>query len=397
MNRITISILILASAGLLQACGGPTKAGLKARSAAGERMSMFRSRVGYEQAEQSLNAGRFDRAEKEITSAILQTPEIPKYHVLLGRVYMETKRLEKAVECFDTAIEIDEKTADAHYYRGVVHQRWSEEAAALEDYMAAYEVDKSKVSYLLAAGEMMIEMGNYDRVKDLVIPQLSYFEHNAALHQLLGHVSMLENDPLLASDYFERAVLLSDEDDLLLHECARAQFEAGRYSQCLLNLRKLSQRSEKQSLELILAEARCLVEMGRLREARNAYVELTRLNPEDVDSWVGLGIVAHLINDYRRLDSCADHIIAIAPGRYEGWFFRALCARQDGDVDLAINLLAQSIQHCENDDLAPRLVLGMLMQETGQDDKAFRAYAEILRMHPDQDQARQLISVVDLD
>jgi len=44
------------------------------------------------------------------------------------------------------ALARDPKLAEAHYFRGIVHQRWSEADAAIADYLAATEADATSAA-----------------------------------------------------------------------------------------------------------------------------------------------------------------------------------------------------------------------------------------------------------
>jgi tetratricopeptide (TPR) repeat protein len=118
--RTTIDLGFLAAACFLicallglAGCNGPTKAGKEARSAAHDRMNLISAQVHFDQAKQSFEAGQFEKAMREINRAIMRYPDSPEYHLLQGRIYLETHQLESALMCFSTAAEICDEQLEA--------------------------------------------------------------------------------------------------------------------------------------------------------------------------------------------------------------------------------------------------------------------------------------------
>ena len=129
-----ISTILLIGVGT--ACA-PRTSGLEARREADERFRRTTSVVNYDQAQQAFESGEIEKARKEIGSAIARSDKEARYWSLLGRIELEAKRLDRSLEAFAKAIECDPTLADPYYYRGIVHQRWSESAKAVEDYTKA--------------------------------------------------------------------------------------------------------------------------------------------------------------------------------------------------------------------------------------------------------------------
>lgn len=389
--RLLASALAATALLLAAGCNGPSPKGKENRAAANARMNLVSSKVGYEQALQSFHAGQFDRALKEVGGAIAKSPDQPAYQVLLGRIMLETHRLEGAKLAFDEAIKLDPKCHEAHYYRAVVLERWSDDHAASEAHRAAFDADPTKVQYLLAAAECEVALGRLDAAKMLLEPKLTYFENNAAMHQLLGQIAMMDGDPATAVDRFRKAQLLQPEDRILLEELCRAQQANGDVRGALESCRRLQNASPEPSIDLLRLEARCLAELGRTSESRNVLVEITRLFPEDVDAWVELAGAAHQLGDDRRVSQCIARIVMLAPDRWEAWFFKGLLARTEGRHDEAIAALTKAVELNPTDAL-PRLVLGLEQRSAGRHDDAYRTFAGTLRMEPDHPVAKRLVS-----
>jgi tetratricopeptide (TPR) repeat protein len=386
--RTTALLSLAAVTGLMTACGPSIRETV--REDARGRVDHFNAQVTYQQAEQSFKVGRFERALRDIDATIAVYPDEPKFHVLKGRIHLETHHLENAIESFEKAIELDEDNARAHYFAGVVHQRWSNYEAALESYTTASEADTANVGYVLAAAESLIALDRLDEARGLVEPKLDFFEHNAAIHHLLGQISLLQKQYEDAVNHYTEARLLNPEDLQLLEELARVQFEAGDYGQCFESLGMLQIESETElAVELRLLEARCLALMARGIEARNLYMELSSSNPSDVNVWIELGTIAWELGDFHRVAQSAARATALAPHRYEGWMLKAINERHKGNTDEIVPLFQKAVEAAP-DAAMPRILLGMALEEQGDLNGAAAAYRDAIRVEPGHKEAAVL-------
>ncbi len=383
---------VVAAAGLV-GCGGPTKTGLEARKQARDRVDLVNAQLHYDQAYQAFETGQLDKALHQINQALQRYPKAPLYHVLQGRIYLETHRLESAIESFKGALDVDPEFAEAHYFSGIVFERWSDDKTAYDHYHSAYELDSASVKYLMPAAETLIAIGDLTGARAMVESKLVYFEHNAALRHLLGQIALLEGDPVRAVDLFTQPRLLNPDDDFLLEDLAWAQFDAGLFSKCHVSVKKLQGRSRDRAdrTDLKLLEARCLAMMGRTNEARNLYLALTRSNASEPNGWIELGLLAWEAGDYPRVAVCGVRAVALAPDRYEGYMLRAINEREEGRLDEAATLLLEAANRAV-DTAIPHLLLGKTLEELGNRDGALAAYGEAVRVDPESPEAQAMLN-----
>lgn len=388
MSTRKILLSAFLAAGLMAGCG-PTRAGLEARAKARERLNVVNAELSRDQAVQALEAGQFDKATKEIGHALALVPTWPEYHVIEGRIFLEQSLLEKALQCFRKALELKPDYPRAHYYCGVVYQRWSDDAQAYEHYREAFEQEPDQVANLLAAAESLVALDKLDEAKDLLNSKLSYFENNAAIRHLLGQIALLQDDPATAAALYTQAWRLRPDDDTLLEELARAQYDAKMFGDSYRSVLQLIDRPGGDRPEIKLLEARCLTELDRLTDARNLYVELTKLNPTDTELWVELGTVAWEIGDYHRMALCGARATALAPDRFEGYLLKGINERHHGNLKEAIVFLRQAADRAANTPM-PHLLLGKVLEENGEREKALEAYGTALQIDPDNESAKAL-------
>jgi len=388
MSTRPIMIALLAGAAIAAGCG-PSKAGQEARAQARQRLNYVNAQLAHDQAKQALEVGQFDKALSEVHKAIAQHPEWAPYRLLEGRVYLEQHRLERANESFEMAVELKPDYAEAHYYLGIVNQRWSKDAEAYDQYLSAFELEDDNVAYLMAAAESQVAMEHLAEARQLIEPKLAFFEHNAALRQLLGRIAMLDGDINSAVQQFDEAWRLNPEDKGLLEELAHAQYAAELYGQCYRSVMQLQDMVGTKRPDLRHLEARCLTYLDRTEDARNIYLELTRAEPTNVELWVELGTIAWELGDYHRTALCGARVTALAPDRFEGYLLKGVNERHHGNLTEAKLYLEQSAQRCQ-DMALPYLVLGRVLEQLGDGAGALAAYEQAIRIEPDNPDAQAL-------
>jgi len=372
-------------------CNGPTKAGMEARSDANERLDSFHSQMAYDQARDAFKVGQFEEAQDAIAGAIERFPEKPEYYVLSGRIFLEQHRLEQAAATFSKAIEKDEELAEAHYMLGVVYQRWSNDVDAFESYTRAFELEPDNGHYLLAAAESLVAAKRYEEAKELVEPKLASFEHNAALHHLLGQVALLEGDLDAAVPWYRQARLLRPDDAMMHEELIRVFYKAERYDDCRESIvaYRMSRKADAVPMELRRLEARCLALLGRSKEALEQYLKLTREDSTNVNVWTELGALAWEMNDQRRLTMAAARLMTQAPSRFEGYLYRAISEQEKGNTDASVRFLRRAASLSDESAL-PHLLLGIALEQQGAQEDALIAYRSALQIEPDNADARML-------
>ncbi|MAD19327.1 MAG: hypothetical protein CMJ52_03785 [Planctomycetaceae bacterium] len=397
MNRIT-TLTIVSGLGILlgsAGCSGPTKRGIEARKAAVSRFDAIRSRVDFDQADQAFRAGDLISAKRHLDVAISKVDDDPAYWVLLGRVYLENGSLGDAAKSFDRAHEIDPRNADACYFQGIVDQRLDRANEAVDHYLSALEIAEENAGMLVAAVDTLIGEERFEDAERLLKDKGGAFRETAAIHHLAGRVAMFQENWGDAVDHLDRAVLLDDEDQWMLEDLARAQLGAHRTSDCLETIKRLegivTDRVEER--ELLRLRGRCLVDGGRLREAREVFLDFTNLNPEDVAGWIEFGLVCLEVGDHRRVVKCGQRLVVLGPDRFEGYFLLGQAALEERSFDDAITLFGRASEIAPDRD-EPRLALGMACELAGRYAEAYRAFAELAERNPTDPRVRKLLTGV---
>ena len=318
----------------LWGCGGPSKVGMENREKAYSRMDAVNAKLVHEQAKSAFETGQLEQARSLLAEAIGRYPDEASWYALMGRILLEQHKLDGAKSMFEKAIELDETESASHYYLGVLHERWSDDEAAVGHFASACEVEPNRPQYVLAHAEALIATGKLEAAEDLVESHMNRFEHHAGLRHLLAQVSMLQGEHAEAASHCEAARLLAPEDEGMAHDLVHMRFAAGDWAGSLNAIDDIKATGDVPPV-LQRLEARSLMALGRSVEARSILRSLCDITPTDPDLWRELGLLGWDIGDWNSVQQAAGHLHGLHAWPYEAGLFQALSDRNNGDLEAA--------------------------------------------------------------
>jgi len=384
------SILALLTLG---GCAGHGKYTKEHLSLAQQRMSEIKAGTEWEMGRQQFLAGDLHKALKSVDNSISINDRVAKSHLLRGRILMELGRLEDARNSFLRTLELNAEFTEAHYFLGIVYERFARHELALEQYMKAIEQTPTNAQYVVAAAEMMMTQGYLTQAVDLLESQQNTLQYSAALRQTLGHARLLQGRPLEAVELFEQATLLSPDDLLILEDLISAQIEAGQFANAEFNINRLMATPEyAERRDMMRLRAQCLMQMDRLLEARTILLALTSKPgaEKDVQTWIDLGTVCYALDERQRLRSTATRVISMAPDRHEGYLLRAMYLFREGQLEAALPVADRACELSSNDP-TPFILLAMIQQDRGRPNAAMDSLNDALAIDPNHETAQRLL------
>lgn len=390
-HTLALSALALLT---LAGCAGHGKYTSERINAASTRMSQLKSGTEWQMAQQQFLAGELDKSLKTVDRSIALNGEVPKSHLLRGRILVEKGRLEEARTSFLTAEKLDPTYVEAQYYLGIVHERFNDAEEALVRYQRSMELDPTNAQYVVAASDMLVQLGRVEEAQRLLEEHRADFQYNAAIRQSLGHIAMMKGDAPRAVTLFSEAQLLSPDDLVIVEDLLRAQLAAGNHADAEYNSAKLLQNDKyKDRRDLQLIRARCLLNTDRPVEARAILVELTNTaqGAHDFDTWMDLGQACIILEDRTRLKTVASRLIATAPDRYEGHLFRSMYYRMEGNLPSALDAADAAVAR-STISADPLMLKGMILQEQGKLAAAQQTFAAAVKLDPQREAAQQLLA-----
>jgi tetratricopeptide (TPR) repeat protein len=351
-----------------------------------------RSTMRLQQAQRQFDAGDLDQAEKTATDALADDPKFAGLMVITARIKIERGELEQAKLLLAQAVALDPKLPEAHYYAGLVQQRWQQYAAARDQYHQAYDLAKDHAPYLLAEAEMLVDLDRADQAVALLTDKLTYFDQNSALRMALAHIYEIQHQYDRAAEFYHQVALLRPDDGEVTVSLARVQLEGGGAPAAVATLEPLCAlpkyltRSDAQRLL-----ARAYVGAGRLRDARAQYVRVMKLTPNDAEVWVRLGEVCLKLADQAGALEAARRATELAPQTQDGPLLAGMVYRAMGQVGAAQRCFTRAAELAPQA-AAPLILLGITYEQQGHLAAAAGAYTQALQREPGDLRARQLLA-----
>lgn len=366
------------------------------------RWNTVKSSIAIQMAEDQFNAGQLGLAQKTIEEAMVKDMENPKLWMMGGRIALEQSELETAYQRLAKAIEYGEDKeqyankdkAQPHYYQGIIDQRWQRYDSAQERYTQAYHHDPENVAYFLAKVEMMVQLGQLNEATATLESKTTYFDQNATVRALLGHVYRRQGRHDKAALWFKQASMLAPEDMKLKEEVARSQDAVGRHSEAARELKGLINSeygSKRTDLHRLLAE--CYVKAGKLHEAKEQYNTLTNLDRTSIHDWSKLGELSYRLKDEGTALQSANRLINLAPDDHRGYLLAGMVWNRRDRLDRALSMFDRAAELAPNS-TTPLVLRGIALQKNNRPAAAADAYQQALTIDPNNKRAKHLLSSV---
>ena len=262
----------------------------QARRDATERWSLTRAAVKARLASDELKASRFEAAAGALAEARDLDPENTEYQILQARVFLAQGK-EADAEKLLTALPGDSAlTPEALYLFGILAQQRLLWRDALQYYEAALDSRPDDVAYLSAVVQALLQLDEADRA--LAVLQRSeaavgwtpaYFAALAECHERLGSWAQ-------AAQAWRRAASARNDTETL-ERLALAQFRAGQCAAAIETIEQLRGDRGELTPPTALALAECLIEAGRLSDARREIEQILR---RDARSAAALRLLARV-------------------------------------------------------------------------------------------------------
>lgn len=382
--RRALGLGVFACSLCLTACGTRSAYVDEGLSLAEERAATLKAGTEFNMARQAFLAGDLDRAMNKVEQSLSISPNVARSHVLRGRILMERGQMGPALEAFDMALAVDAESFDAYYYRGLVFERLERREQALDSFIKAAQIDPTNAQYFIAAAEVLIDEGRLDEAGQLLDVREGEFRTNSGVRHTMGHIAMLQGDHAKAATLFNETRLLLPEEPSVVEDLIAALIASGNLPEAERHLaRLLREKGYEDRRDIMHLRGRCLMELDRLAEARQLYLEMTGdlEGASDVDAWLGLARVSLKLNDRQRLNRAIARAIAIAPDRAEPYLLDALARRNQNDLMGALVSIRRANSINPNDPAALTLQ-GVLELDLNQPQVAARTLSRASSLRP---------------
>ncbi len=145
--------------------------------------------------------------------AIELKPNYSQSYLGLGKAYLDSKEYLKAIETFNQYLSYNKNSDIAYALKAEANLNMNYIIEAEEDITKALNIEEN-ISYLLIKAKILYYKGDYDNARELLY-LLSRNVQTAEVYKFIGMCDYAQNDYKNALLNFNKAIILSDDDNQL--------------------------------------------------------------------------------------------------------------------------------------------------------------------------------------
>ena len=375
MKRWIITLLLIIAT--LAGCG-PNKGRVEAY----KRWYHTRANMLYGVALEHFKIGQLDKARNKSQEALSLSAKFVAARILLGKVYIEQGHYKLAIRELSHLREENPQNAEAIYLLAVAQEKDGQLPEALINYRQAYTLDRSNVSCITAAGEVLVAMGHLKEAQLYIEGYFDQADNEPALYELAGRLATMHRQYDKAVEYFRRARDIDYKNTCYHESLARVQFMAEQYSPALETFKELLETEGYTAAAWVHSTmGDCYMVLGRPRNARDSYYMARHIKGDDPAVWVDVAKAALALNDAPRAILSAREALRLDETNLEAYMALGYALLRDGQTDSAMQELSKAVKlHPSNSML--QCLLGRAYAAGGNRVAARGCYQAALRLEP---------------
>ena len=301
----------------------------------------------------------YSEAIEELSRAIEEDPDHGAAHTSLGVVYHCLREDDRAVACYETALQIDPHDAEAHYFRANILYNHGYVREAIEGYTIAIGLEPE----LIQAPEAPPPQ---DRLTDYIPAPAGAHGIARLAQRIIGLNKSLERNPGQAHLFKERAATYAR---LWNYEQAIADYSS-------------SLALQPEDARALHSRGLAYEQIGQSEQALEDYQRAVAINPQLSDVYIHRGITLGKMRNFRQSIASLSEGIRLAPGNPNGYFNRGVSYFQQGDFLSAIDDFSRVIRLAPNYESAYHW-RGVAHEQVGRQREAIADYRQFLEISQD--------------
>ena len=266
---------------------------------------------------------------------------------------------DRALSCYEAALKIDPKLAEAHYFRANIFYSRGNVRAAIAGYTTAIGLKPE----LIEAHQKPVPQ---DRLTDYTPSPAGIHAIARPAHRILDLDKSLQANPGQAHLYKERA---AEYSRLSNYEQAVADYTS-------------SLAIQPEDAGALHLQGLAYEQMGQLERAQENYRQAIAIHPQLSNEYIDRGITFGKMGNFRQSIASLTEGIRLAPGNADGYFNRGTTYLQQGDFERAIADFSNVIRLSPEDEAA-YYWRGISNEEAGHQSEAIADYRQFLAISQD--------------
>lgn len=227
------------------------------------------------------------QAGRECNKALDADPRVVEAHYLLGKVYREEGRLDRAEQAFAGAAKLDPKYANAWAYLGFVQVQQGKYSVGEENLRRAISISVNNSTAYFGLGQMYAKQGQFDKAVREYGMAIYKNPNNDAFHIAYGQAEQQLGESVAAQREFLEAIRLRPDNPEGYLSLAASFMTRGDVLNAVVKLRQgLQAIPSDVALHLAIADAN--IRLGKVTQAIADYEFVLTTIPSSGDAARGL-------------------------------------------------------------------------------------------------------------
>lgn len=258
----------------------------QAASLDGENAELYGG-MGYLYAQQ----GQFAEANQSFQQALRIDPNNPEYYDGLGYSYAKQGQLSQASSAYATAISLTPNSRQSVKYRlalGVIMLQQGDYSRVRQIYDEIYRIQSDNEDAAVMMGAALLQGNEYEQLITFNSQALKFFPNRSELHLQLGKAYLAQGNLAAARQILEPRLNPDWRSFSLYLTWANLLEQEGNFAGAL-DAYKQAQRNEPSAIAAKIGTGRMYLELDNPGEAIWIFRDLTRLQPSNADFHYLLG------------------------------------------------------------------------------------------------------------
>ena len=309
---------------------------------------------------------KYREAIGELSKAVIENPRHVAAQISLGVAFHRVGEDDRALACYEAALKLDPKSAEAHYFRANILFNKGNVREAIEGYTTAIGLKPELI-------EAHVKPAPQDRLTDYTASPTDIHRIAKPARRILELNKMVEANPRQASLFKDRA----------------AEYERlGNYEQAIADYSS-SLEIQPKDANTLHSRGIAYEQIGQTDRALEDFQQASACDPSLSDLYINRGIDFAKSGNFRQAITSLTGGIRLAPKNPNGYFNRGITYLQLGEFDHAIADFTNVIKLSPNDELA-FYWRGISYEETGRRDDAISDYKQVLLQSQDKNTRKEI-------
>ncbi len=337
--------------------------------------------------EDLIERGEIEEAKKTLEKCLQSDPQSAQLYLLAGRIHFIEGRTEEARSYFEKAVELDSELAEGWHQLGSLAAMEKDYTLALQHYSKTLELQPLRAEYRASVADVLIELGQAEQAKETLQAGLRQQPRNLELKLALARLHHQLGDIQQAIQTYEQAQLMHGNHPRVLEPCGYAYVALKKWDKAAEKFTVLLEKCQPETVHynvVLRSLAMCSFNSGDYSKALNCYDELSVVNREDPEIWVGMAQSALGLDDTKRAIFCADKALRLKPAWPEAYAVLASAQYMQGQYEKSLDTFHVIIHDDELSGFA-WFMIGRCYRQMGQTAEAQSAFDRAEQLDPDSD------------